>query len=304
MDKLPYMKLSITKAKWRRIMGFALILAHLSSLGCSTVRTIPAPKVDERPNEEQQKAILDFNASAEGEEAAVVRRPTRTDSLTAIQSTDLVGKRVTYRVDGEDKNIWVTQVDYPLVIGSTHRNRRTNQRSYELSQFNIRDLQWIEINHPRLRVTSVKIVVDSIYWYSPDDELQQIPVAKVETVVLNNRGRGALEGFGIGILVGGVLGAIMGYAEGDDTSGFWRESASEKATYGGIGFGLLGGIVGIIIGAGRGHHYVYHFDCPDVQALGCLDSPFGSTRRAHSFRNDRRPESSARTLHCAIKFGF
>jgi len=304
MNRLTFLKLFITKAKWRRITGCTLIMAHLSSFGCSTVRTIPAPETEVRRSEEQQEAVLDFNRSAEGKKATVIRRPTRTASLTAVQSTALVGKKVKYRAAGEDKTIWVTQVDYPLVEGSAYKKRETNRRAYDAIQFDVRDVQWIEINEPRWNVTSVKLVTDSVSWYSPSGELQQVARDEVETVVLIDRGRGVLEGFGIGIVVGGVLGAIMGYAGGDDPPGYMSFSAEENAVIGGTFFGLLGGIVGIIIGAGRGHQNVYDFDGPDVQELGRVGSPLNCVFRARAFQDDHRPGNSARMPHCAIIVGF
>lgn len=54
---------------------------------------------------------------------------------------------------------------------------------------------------------------------------------------------------GIGLLMGAGLGAIFGYAAGDDTSCFICFSAEEKAAVGAIGLGAIGLLVGGISGA-------------------------------------------------------
>lgn len=47
-----------------------------------------------------------------------------------------------------------------------------------------------------------------------------------------------MEGLGLGLLSGVVTGAVIGFADGDDESGFFAFTAEEKALLGGI---LLGG---------------------------------------------------------------
>lgn len=65
---------------------------------------------------------------------------------------------------------------------------------------------------------------------------------------------------GIGLVSGAVIGALTGYLQGDDPSGMITGfgppmpfpglfTADEKALYGGIGWGILGGAIGGIGGA-------------------------------------------------------
>lgn len=77
------------------------------------------------------------------------------------------------------------------------------------------------------------------------------------------RGRGALEGFGIGFLIAGLGGAALGYADGDNTcTGFcvFNPTAEEKALIAGVFLGSLGGGVGLLVGLARGSRYVYNLE--------------------------------------------
>jgi hypothetical protein len=91
------------------------------------------------------------------------------------------------------------------------------------------------------------------------DPLARDEVAKVTEV---RRVRGALEGLGIGFGVGAVLGAGIGFADGDDecSSEGWCIlifSAEEKAMLGGFAFGVIGGGLGLLIGAMTGSRFIY-----------------------------------------------
>jgi hypothetical protein len=55
--------------------------------------------------------------------------------------------------------------------------------------------------------------------------------------------------------MGAFSGGLIGFASGDDPpgSGFFTFTAGEKAAFGAIGFGVLGGIIGGIAGAVSTH---------------------------------------------------
>ena len=87
---------------------------------------------------------------------------------------------------------------------------------------------------------------------------------EVARVVDRRRGRGALEGFGVGAAIGIVGGVAAGIASGDDVCEHEGHclltfSAADKAFLGAIFFGALGGGVGAVVGAVRGSHFVYSF---------------------------------------------
>jgi hypothetical protein len=68
-------------------------------------------------------------------------------------------------------------------------------------------------------------------------------------------------GAGIGVLIGGAAGAILGYSSGDDDPGMmFTFTAGQKALMGGIGFGLVGLLLGGIAGAGAGTDNTFQID--------------------------------------------
>ncbi|NIV71632.1 hypothetical protein GWN26_03520 [Candidatus Saccharibacteria bacterium] len=62
---------------------------------------------------------------------------------------------------------------------------------------------------------------------------------------------------GVGFLAGFSTGAIVGFASGDDESGWVRFTAAGKALIGGIALGTVGGITGLVIGAATGHKDIF-----------------------------------------------
>ena len=93
-------------------------------------------------------------------------------------------------------------------------------------------------------------------YYSGNYEVSPISVNFIKTLTVRGDkdvGKGALIGFGAGVL----LGAIVGLSQGDDpkcTTSFYcgmksRTIAEEKALVGGIISGIIGASVGAIIGS-------------------------------------------------------
>lgn len=80
------------------------------------------------------------------------------------------------------------------------------------------------------------------YWAKP------ILVKNVKTLKVRRKGsvgKGALTG----ILSGAITGIIVGFAAGDDPPGLFSYDASQKATWAGIGFAIIGVSVGAGIGS-------------------------------------------------------
>jgi len=63
----------------------------------------------------------------------------------------------------------------------------------------------------------------------------------------SRRGRSALIGLG----VGAGLGALIGYADGDDPPGMMSMDRTAKAATGAVTLGLVGALVGVLIGPGE-----------------------------------------------------
>jgi hypothetical protein len=97
--------------------------------------------------------------------------------------------------------------------------------------------------------------------HSPIGVLPSQQVARIEET---SHGMGAAEGFGLGVLIGGTIGAVAFYASGDDEcnndEGQWclfTFSAEEKAVIGGIALGGVGGLIGLVVGAATGSTTIY-----------------------------------------------
>lgn len=91
-----------------------------------------------------------------------------------------------------------------------------------------------------------------------EDGLVVIAAADIAKIKLSRKGavtRGALRG----LAAGGALGAIAGYIDGDDNSGFISFTKEEKAVVLGTFFGLCGTVIGAIIGTNRKHFHIYGF---------------------------------------------
>jgi hypothetical protein len=77
---------------------------------------------------------------------------------------------------------------------------------------------------------------------------QIINLSEIDEITLKRKGsagRGALTG----ALIGAGAGILIGFASGDDNTGWFRFSAGEKAAALGLSLGALGGLVGVITGA-------------------------------------------------------
>ena len=89
-------------------------------------------------------------------------------------------------------------------------------------------------------------------------EVVGVPLASVQRLAAYRgprpRGAGALRGGGYGLLIGGVVGAASGFADGDDECDgavpcFLPMTARQKAAAGGLALGIVGGALGLLIGA-------------------------------------------------------
>jgi hypothetical protein len=107
--------------------------------------------------------------------------------------------------------------------------------------------QWMPIVGRVLAISSDSIIVEE------DDVLFRraltgADIDRLEVSVGTRRHAG--KGFLVGALVTGGLGALLGYATGDSPAGSWFSmTAGEKARAVGVSFGVVGGILGLAIGA-------------------------------------------------------
>ncbi|NQT24007.1 hypothetical protein HQ585_01495 [candidate division KSB1 bacterium] len=104
----------------------------------------------------------------------------------------------------------------------------------------------------------VQVFPDSTVWSdSKLNKKQSIATSEINHIILRNHLRGALEGLWKGALIPGGIGFVIGLSDGDDTSGFWRMTAGEKALMGFVLFGAPGAVLGSLFGAANGSNNKY-----------------------------------------------
>ena len=92
---------------------------------------------------------------------------------------------------------------------------------------------------------------ESLLTMTVSNALMEIPrsnIAVVETQVQKGR---KLRGTAIGLGIGGALGAVMGYSDGDDPPGMFSMDAGHKAAVGAVAFGVIGGLIGALAAPGE-----------------------------------------------------
>ena len=114
----------------------------------------------------------------------------------------------------------------------------------------------------KLEARNLRIKADSISWISLDNQkTARLPAANVTEIKFVRKGKGALEGMGLGLIYGAVFGAGLGLAQGDDNEGSWfRLSAGQKAALLGITFGGAGFLAGLPIGTIAGSKDIYYLE--------------------------------------------
>jgi len=108
-----------------------------------------------------------------------------------------------------------------------------------------------------LQVRQLWVTSDFTYWIDPQIKQQTSPTyiavatSQIKEVRFIRRGESALQGMGFGFL----FGAVVGYAAGEDCppNAFICFPREEVA----VVFGLTGALIGLPIGAMRGHRDVY-----------------------------------------------
>jgi hypothetical protein len=100
-----------------------------------------------------------------------------------------------------------------------------------------------------------------LLFVSTDRRITNVSVDSVRQIeVVHDRGRSMLEGAGWGSAIGFGTGALLGFASGDDHCThdcFVRFSAGDKAVILGTAIGVVGLVVGLIAGLGRGERDVF-----------------------------------------------
>jgi hypothetical protein len=99
---------------------------------------------------------------------------------------------------------------------------------------------------------------------SPPEEPSRIPFERTRSVVVQDRGKGALEGFLAGAIPGALVGLVLGSAFdemgcSEDGSGSKTICSHNAAVALGVSGAVLAGLIGALVGAGIGHRTTFTF---------------------------------------------
>ena len=134
---------------------------------------------------------------------------------------------------------------------------------------------WVEAEtvHDSLVVVKGKPNADRTYsWYTADGKV--VPDDEIVRLTYVRRGRGLLQGAGIGALSGAMLGATIGLTLGEDDCGncFYGD-AGGKALFGGLVVGALGTGAGAVLGLIIGSRDVYEPEASGDRSPGITVRP-------------------------------
>ncbi len=94
---------------------------------------------------------------------------------------------------------------------------------------------------------------DSLSWKTSENETKSLPYSEIKSITFRKRGKGALEGLGMGLLLGGIFGGVIGYSSGDDPgSGILALKRKDKVILYAIFWGGISGLGGLIVGSLEG----------------------------------------------------
>ncbi len=150
-----------------------------------------------------------------------------------------------------------------LLPACTHvRTANSDDRYAEINQRSEREpvTVWLT-NGVRFRTERLHIASDVTTWYEYGTvEVQRFPTDEIARVEFKSRGRGALEGLGIGLVVGAITGFAFDFASGqqDEENIIQVDDLEEDvAIVLGVLWSSLGGLIGLPIGAVVGSKDVY-----------------------------------------------
>ena len=109
----------------------------------------------------------------------------------------------------------------------------------------------------RLEARALHVAPDVTTWLDPaTGAARSVPTSELASATVVDRSRGTLEGLGIGLATGAVLGTGAGALWEFGRNGLSRDSNSAGAWGAAVGGGIGGGL-GALIGRRRGSRWVY-----------------------------------------------
>ena len=158
----------------------------------------------------------------------------------------------------------------PTLMGCAHNYTVRPTEPEDYTSLNQRALQKQAIvtlmDGRTVPADKLRFAPDSTSWIDPNTrKVMTVRTTGVSNIRFVRRGKGALQGFGIGLLGGAVGGAIIGIAISDESADAPFTPGAAPFTVG-IFFGGVGGLIGIPIGAAIGSKDVYHIQSGDANA--------------------------------------
>ncbi len=230
-----------------KTMQVTFLLSIVCFLGCtSTHRLRQADYASINKRAVEKHALVTF---VDGRKIQVENLRITSDSTYWISTNKIATaqvKEVRFRSAGRRRQ-WSLDKDTDQTDLYENINKGTRGRNAVLI---LRDGEELQVR--QLWVTS-----DFTYWIDPQIKQQTSPTyiavatSQIKEVRFISRGESALQGAGFGFL----LGFVVGYAAGEDCPPnaflcFQREDLA-------LGFGILGGLIGLPIGGWIGQRYVY-----------------------------------------------
>ena len=134
-----------------------------------------------------------------------------------------------------------------------------------------------------LKVSSLQATPDSTSWFNKDtDRFETVATAEIQEIRFVKRGKGALQGLGLGLLTGAVLGAIVARGEvtvngatdeqlcgeeGDPFLCYYAVTTKAALAVSMVGLGsLLGPIVGAVLGSKEVYRFNQGVEIPEGAA--------------------------------------
>jgi hypothetical protein len=109
---------------------------------------------------------------------------------------------------------------------------------------------------------NITLTEDTTTWFGPESgEATHIPTERIQSITFVSRREGFIEGMFFGFVLGASVGAVWGYASGEDGCGDsseWCFTHWEGLFFGGFLIGVPAAAIGSIIGAARGARHVYY----------------------------------------------
>lgn len=136
----------------------------------------------------------------------------------------------------------------------------------DINQTAQQETAWVQLRDGQtIQATDLHVASDTAVYVDENGQMQSVATEEIAQVTFIRHDQGALEGLGIGVLVGAVAGGLIGAATYDGPEIITNSRASSAAVYA-LVLNVLTAPIGVIAGVARGSRVVYQFhaDAPSI----------------------------------------